>query len=186
MPSGNTPHTSDAVPEPTPRAIGNLSAYRRFWIVGAIAWMLDQATKQAVVSRLAYPTYGPPDSIVVVPGFMNLVHVGNTGAAWSMFTDRSIFLAILAVATLAAIFIWRRALALRESTVQLSFGLLCGGILGNLTDRLRYGHVVDFLDLHFGSYIYPTFNVADSCICVGVGIYLVWSLRQPTKGESTK
>ena len=63
--------------------------------------------------------------------------------------------------------------------MQISFGLLCGGILGNLTDRIFRGHVIDFLDFHFGSYIFPTFNFADSCICVGVAIYLLYSLRQP-------
>ena len=51
--------------------------------------------------------------------------------------------------------------------------------MGNLTDRLSYGHVIDFLDFHFGNYIYPTFNIADSAICIGVLLYLVHSLRQP-------
>jgi signal peptidase II len=63
--------------------------------------------------------------------------------------------------------------------VQISFGLLCGGILGNLVDRLLDHHVIDFLDFHFGGYTYPTFNVADSGICVGVAIYLLHSLFQP-------
>jgi signal peptidase II len=106
-----------------------------------------------------------------------LVHVGNTGAAWSLFTGQSVFLAILAGATLVAIFLWRRALGLRDRTSQIGFGLLCGGIAGNLLDRLLHGHVIDFLDVHFGTFIYPTFNVADSGICVGVFLYLWHSLR---------
>ena len=61
----------------------------------------------------------------------------------------------------------------------MAFGLLCGGILGNLVDRLLHGHVIDFLDFHFGSYVYPTFNVADSGICVGVILYIWHSLRHP-------
>ena len=65
---------------------------------------------------------------------------------------------------------------------QIGFGLLCGGIAGNLLDRLRFGHVIDFVDLHFGSYIYPTFNVADAGICVGVVLYLWHSLRQAKDG----
>jgi signal peptidase II len=56
---------------------------------------------------------------------------------------------------------------------------LCGGIVGNLIDRLAYGHVVDFLDFHFGSYIYPTFNIADSGIVIGVVIYFTYSMRAP-------
>jgi signal peptidase II len=96
-----------------------------------------------------------------------------------MLSGRSVLLALLAAATLCAIFLWRRALGLRDRVAQISFGLLCGGIIGNLLDRLRHGYVVDFLDLHFGSYVYPTFNIADSGICVGVGLYLIYSLRQP-------
>ena len=115
----------------------------------------------------------------MIRGFLYLVHVGNTGAAWSMLTGRSVLLAALAAATLVGIFFWRRALGLQDRTAQVSFGLLCGGITGNLSDRLVYGHVIDFLDFHFGSYAYPTFNVADSAICVGVLLYLIHSLRQP-------
>ena len=106
------------------------------------------------------------------------MNVGNTGAAWSLFSGRSGSLALLAAATLVAIYAWRRQLGLRLLPVQISFGLLCGGIAGNLLDRLLRGHVVDFLDFHFGSYVFPTFNVADSGICVGVAIYLLNSLRQ--------
>jgi signal peptidase II len=113
------------------------------------------------------------------------VHVGNTGAAWSLFTGRSGWLALLAAGTLVAIYFWRRALGLRDRMVQISFGLLCGGIVGNLIDRLAYGHVVDFLDFHFGSYVYPTFNVADSGICIGVGLYLLHSLRHPPEAAET-
>ena len=65
----------------------------------------------------------------------------------------------------------------------LLFGLLTGGIAGNLVDRLRYQQVIDFLDFHFGNYAYPTFNVADSAICVGVFLYIGWSLRQPATDD---
>jgi signal peptidase II len=117
--------------------------------------------------------------IRIIKGFFYIVHVGNTGAAWSMFSGQSVLLATLALATLVAIFFWRSALGLRDRLAQICFGLLCGGIVGNVIDRLAYGHVVDFIDLHFGSYVYPTFNVADSGICVGVGFYLWYSLREP-------
>jgi signal peptidase II len=156
-----------------------LLAYRRLWLLGLLVFALDQLTKIWINARLPYGSYGSSGR-PVIPGFFNLVHVGNTGAAWSMFTGRSTVLALLAVATLAAIFFWRRQLALRQPAVQAAFGLLCGGIAGNLVDRLVHGHVIDFIDLHFGSYIYPTFNVADSAICVGVFWYVLWSLRHPT------
>ena len=94
-------------------------------------------------------------------------------------TRRLVLLALLAAGTLIAIFLWRHALGLHDRMAQICFGLLCGGIIGNLTDRLLYHHVVDFLDFHFGGYAYPTFNIADSGICCGVVLYLIHSLRQP-------
>ena len=140
---------------------------------------LDQATKTWVNNRLPFESYGR-DGIVIIPGFFNIVHVGNTGAAWSMFSGQSTLLGILAIVTLVGIYYWRKQLGLRDSFAQTCFGLLCGGIAGNLVDRMLHGHVIDFIDLHFGSYVYPTFNVADAGICVGVAGYMIWSLRQPS------
>ena len=157
-----------------------LLAYRSLLVVAAVVLVADQLTKAAIVARLPFPTYGEGyGAITVIHNFFYLVHVGNTGAAWSMFTGQSVLLAVFALVTLAAIVIWRHALGLRERRSQWCFGLLCGGIVGNVIDRLAYGHVVDFIDLHFGGYVYPTFNVADSGICVGVGFYLWYSLREP-------
>jgi signal peptidase II len=119
-----------------------------------------------------------------VPGFFHLVHVGNTGAAWSLFTGKSLWLAALAVITLAAIFIFRHHLELGRPMVQVSFGLLCGGIVGNLVDRIAHGHVIDFLLFEFGSYEFPVFNIADTAICVGVGLYLIHSFRSPQADDA--
>jgi signal peptidase II len=163
---------------PRPR-FERILAYRWLLVLTAAVLILDRISKAWICARLPYQTYGFPGHIVVVDDFFNLVNVGNTGAAWSLFSGRNTALALLDVAALLAIFIWRHQLGLRSRFVQISFGLLCGGILGNFIDRLFYGHVVDFLDFHFGSYIYPTFNVADSGICVGVVFYLLYSLRHP-------
>jgi signal peptidase II len=152
--------------------------YRRLLIISAAVLAADQATKAWIAARLPFNTYGD-GAIPVIRGFFYIVHVGNTGAAWSMFSGRSILLAALAAATLVAIFIGRRALGLADPWTQACFGLMCGGIAGNLLDRLTRGHVVDFLDFHFGAYVYPTFNVADSAICVGVALYVLSSLRSP-------
>ena len=119
------------------------------------------------------------DRITVIPGFFHLVHVGNTGAAWGLFRDRSIWLALLAVITLVAIYLFRRHLELSRPMVQTSFGLLCGGIVGNLVDRLVHGHVIDFLLFTFGSFDWPAFNLADTAICIGVGLYLLQTFREP-------
>lgn len=170
---------SNSAAPPPQSAIPRVLAYRVLWLVAIIVFALDQLTKQMIASRLPFGSYGPGGRIEMIPGFFYLVHVGNTGAAWSMFSGRSLGLALVAVGALAAMFLWRHSLGLRQRSIQPAFGLLCGGILGNLLDRLRHGHVIDFLDIHLGGYIYPTFNVADSAICVGVFWYVLWSLRQP-------
>jgi len=164
-----------------------LLVYRWLLLLAAIVIAADRLSKAWIVSRLPYGTYGENQgAIVVIRGFLNLVHVGNTGAAWSVLTGQSLVLALLAAATLAAIFIWRRALDLDRPQVQFDFGLLCGGIIGNLIDRILHGHVIDFIDLHFGSYIYPTFNLADSGICIGVVLYVLRSLRKGETRRSSK
>ncbi len=156
-----------------------LLAYRLLLLLAVAVLALDQASKLWIFNHLELGTYGPPGAITVVPGFFYLVHVGNTGAAWSLFSGRSAVLAVLAGATLVAIGIWRGPLGLRHRTVQVAFGLLCGGIAGNLLDRIVHGYVTDFLDFHFGTYVYPTFNLADSGICVGTVLYVIHSLRHP-------
>jgi signal peptidase II len=160
-------------------------AYRLLWILALLTFVADQASKLWIVARVPYNpmhAHGLGHDTEIIRGFFYIIHVGNTGAAWSMFAGRSILLACLAVGTLVAIYFWRHSLGLRDRVSQISFGLLCGGIVGNLVDRLVHKHVIDFIDLHFGSYIYPTFNIADSGICVGVILYLWQSLRVPAPG----
>ena len=154
-----------------------LARYR--WLLGLATAVLglDQLTKLWIAASLPFNTYGAPGHVEIMPGFFNLVHVGNTGAAWSVLAGRSSLLALLAFVALVAIFWFRHHLGLAQRPVQVAFGLLCGGIVGNFIDRLAYGHVVDFLDFHFGDYIYPTFNVADSGIVCGVALYVILNLR---------
>jgi signal peptidase II len=170
-----------------PRTLGRrIAAYRRLWLIALTLFVADQLTKIWVVRRIPFNPFHDHDGvqdITVIPGFFYLIHVGNTGAAWSILSGKSTLLALLALGTLVAIFFWRRTLGLQMRTPQIAFGLLCGGIVGNLVDRLAHGHVVDFLDFHFGHYIYPTFNLADCGICIGVALYLWHSWREP-KTES--
>jgi len=173
--STETPAAPRSVPE-------RMRAYRLLLGLAIGTFVLDQITKIWVAANYPFNplhVHGGGVDTVVIRDFFFLIHVGNTGAAWSMFAGQSVTLALLAAGTLVAIYFWRHALGLRDRMTQVSFGLLCGGIAGNLVDRLAHGHVIDFIDLHFGSYIYPTFNVADSGICVGVVLFLWQSLRAP-------
>jgi signal peptidase II len=178
---GLSPPAHGDAPSPTPHPqslVARLRNYRVLFGIALVVLVLDQLTKGWIAARMPLGTYGESaGAIPVIRGFFYLAHVGNPGAAWSMFSGYSALLAVLAAGTLFAIVYWRRALGLHARMSQICFGLLCGGIVGNLVDRLRYGYVVDFIDLHFGSYSYPTFNVADSGICVGVLLYLWHSLK---------
>jgi signal peptidase II len=136
-------------------------------------YALDLWTKQLV---LRFISSDEPRS--VIPGFFNLVSVTNTGAAFGSFrNNNTFFIAISSVALLVVL-----ALLVRQRPSDLwrdmSLALLLAGILGNVTDRLLYGHVIDFLlfDLHIPyAHPWPAFNVADSCISVAVVLFIIHS-----------
>jgi signal peptidase II len=171
---------------PPPDAYG-LRGYLRFWLTFAALFAADQLSKLWVMSTITPDTYFNPPPIPVIDGFFYFVNISNAGAAWGMFAGYSAWLGWLGVLALAAIFAFRRQLDLHRPLLQYAFGLLCGGILGNLADRASYGHVVDFLDFHLPGYRYPAFNLADSGITIGVTIYLLYSFRDlwPASRRST-
>ncbi len=161
--------------------VNRASRYKLLHLLAATILILDQVTKLWIYFTVEFET----ESIAVIPGFFNIVHWGNTGAAWGIFQGMSFWLALLAVVALFAIFRLRHHLGLRSTPGQVGFGLLCGGIIGNLVDRVAHGYVIDFLDFRFGEFAWPAFNVADGAICIGVAIYLFYSFFQPEKLEST-
>jgi len=134
---------------------------------------LDQATKAWATTSLE-----PIGSLTIIPGLFNLTYVGNTGVAFGMLAGHGLVVALLMIALAAAAFFFARGLNWASWEPNLVGGCLCGGALGNLIDRLRIHHVVDFLDFHLGPHHWPFFNVADSLICVAVGwivVRQVWS-----------
>ena len=163
--------------------------YRLFMIAGVIL-VLDQITKILVQYSIPFESsYFAPDRVTIIEDFFYLVHIGNKGSAWGMFSEYSGVLTLLSFAVLLFIFCFRKQLELHRGTVQIAFGLLIGGILGNLIDRIRVGHVIDFIDIHFPftlPYIlpfgrWPAFNIADSAIVVGMLFYLLLSLSDTKK-----
>lgn len=139
---------------------------------------LDQATKFWVAGRMQLF-----ESIPVVPGFFSITYVRNPGAAFGMFSEahgllRLSFLvgvSLLAVGLLAVFFL-RSPHAERVSRVAAV--LVMGGAIGNLIDRLRFGEVIDFLDLFVGRLHWPAFNLADSAITVGIGLFVISAWRE--------
>jgi signal peptidase II len=128
---------------------------------------VDQATKALVRAELRPDTW-----IDLIPGVLRLNHVRNQGAAFGlMWGQRLVFVGVTALVLAGLAFVWFRYHP-RGWLVVPSLGLLAGGAIGNLIDRLIAGRVTDFIDVHF----WPVFNVADSAIVVGVGILVVWLL----------
>jgi signal peptidase II len=168
--------------------LARLRPYLSFWTVCVAAFVVDVATKLLVVRH--FPLRFPDDwvyfastdpersPITVFPWFW-IVHVGNKGAAWGLGAEHDVrpLLVFLALAVLVLVWRWRQPLLRELQGGQLAFGLFVGGTLGNVRDRLWGDHVVDFLDVHLPYYRFPAFNVADACICVGVGLYIFMSYR---------
>ena len=155
----------------------HLTPNRRIALVAATVVALDQLTKQLVKHCL-----GLDEEKDVIPGFFKFVHWGNTGAAWSLFSGRNAVLAVVGIVALVVLFRSRHHFDAHTKMGQVALGLIFGGILGNLADRLIDHHVTDFLYFYLdrrgaGPIGFPAFNVADSAICVGVGLIFIASFR---------
>jgi len=142
-------------------------------------YALDQWTKQMVLRFIS-----PDEPRILIPDFFSLVNVPNTGAAFGSFRgNNTFFIAISFVALVVVLGLLLRART-PDRWRDLSLALLLAGILGNLTDRLLYGHVIDFLlfDLHVPyAHPWPAFNVADSCISVAVVLFIIHSFRKQNR-----
>jgi signal peptidase II len=149
----------------------------------ALSIPLDQLTKEWILRSLTYS-----DEIPVITGFFHITHVRNPGAAFGILATspepvRIFFFIGVTLVAIALIFSFYRKLAPGDRFSALSLGLILGGAVGNLIDRLRHGEVVDFLHFRlWGGYSWPDFNLADSFIVVGVILLVIELLA--TEGES--
>lgn len=145
-------------------------------------YALDQATKLWIVRTFTFH-----EQRTVIPNFFDLVYFGNTGAAFSAFTgNNTFFIGLSIVALIGLVFFYARG-SFKDRPSRWGVALLLAGILGNLTDRLLHGHVVDFLlfDLHVRfANPWPAFNVADSCICTATGLFLLAAFLEGRKSPA--
>lgn len=144
----------------------------RLILVSGIVVLADQVTKKIILASLALHEY-----IVVIDNFFNITHVLNPGGAFGFFATQSELvrkLVFLVVSSAVALFVLWFYSRVARTHVFLSWGLalIFGGAVGNLIDRFRYGHVVDFLDFYIGTAHWPAFNVADSAISIGMAILI--------------
>ena len=145
----------------------------KYWVLLVVCFgvlLLDQWTKHLVQGRLFLH-----QTVEVIPGFFNLVHVRNTGGAFGIFGGErgglgSLLFVVVSLIAVGCILVFFVRVREDEKTLSLSLSLVLSGAIGNLIDRLWYGEVVDFLDFYVHSYHWPAFNIADSAICIGIGL----------------
>ncbi len=149
-----------------------LTMLKWLWL-SLLAVILDQASKLVIDSSMQLY-----ESIPVMP-FFNLTYVHNTGAAFSFLSDAGGWqrwaFAGLALGISIVIAVWLTKLQKHETLLAVALSLILGGAVGNLIDRLAYGYVIDFLDVYYGNWHWPAFNIADSAITLGVALMLAES-----------
>lgn len=156
----------------------------RKWLTLALVIVLaDQIVKYMIVQKFAL------HESLYVTSFFNLVYVRNTGAAFSLFADaggwqRYFFVAVAVIASVWVVWLLKKHPD--EKLFCLALGMILGGAIGNLIDRVLFGSVVDFVQVHYAGYYFPAFNVADSAITVGAGL-MIWdgffSKRHPVSKQ---
>ncbi len=146
------------------------SGLRWLWLT-LVVLIADQVTKLWVLADM-----GLYETIPVLP-FFNLHHAHNYGAAFSLFHDadgwQRWFFAVIAIGVSGLLLFWMRKCHSGQKMLPAAYALIIGGALGNLYDRLAYGYVVDFIQVFYKDWYYPTFNIADMAICVGAGLLII-------------
>jgi signal peptidase II len=156
--------------------------YRILFVLAALVAAADQAAKALVT--VSIPQY---HSVQVIPGFFDLVHIYNRGAAFGFLNSPDIewqfwlFLGATALALWAILYLARNARY--DPLLFTGLGLILGGAIGNLVDRLRYRAVLDFLDFYIGDWHWPAFNVADAAICMGALLTCIALYRMPQENR---
>lgn len=151
--------------------------------VSLLALALDQASKLCVMHRLRLE-----ESVAVIPGFLNITYIHNPGAAFGFLSGmpgavRIPFFLAVTVAAGFIVYAYQRLLPRERWWPRFSLGLICGGAMGNFVDRMAYGRVVDFIDVYHRAYHFWVFNVADSCITVGITLLILDYLFGPSRAE---
>jgi signal peptidase II len=153
-----------------------------FWIIAIVSIALDQLSKSWVLAALAPKqgdwTMGPLRTVPVIGGWLKFRYAENRGAAFSLFNEHPEILTGVALILAVAVLIWALFYTpVGDRLSRVALGLVFGGAVGNLVDRFRLGYVVDFIVAHYKVHEFPTFNIADSAICVGIGLLFLASFR---------
>jgi signal peptidase II len=157
----------------------------RYYLLALLVFILDHFTKWLVRSRMELHEF-----IELIPGYARISYVRNSGVAFGLFADiqsvwKPYILASMAVIAVVVILLYSARMPSNRVLLQLALAITLGGILGNFTDRILHGFVVDFIELHIKEvFHWPTFNVADSAITIGIGLLLVDTVKHPEVEET--
>ena len=147
----------------------------------SLLWLcLDQVIKILVN---VYIDLG--ESITIIPSFLNFTYVRNTGAAWSILEGNRIFLIMVSIVAITLVYFFMIKDKKIEKIEEIGYGILLGGIVGNLVDRTIFGYVIDFLHFTFGDYQFPVFNIADIGIVIGTCIIVFIMVKEDFYGNSS-
>jgi signal peptidase II len=154
-----------------------------FSSIAAVGLVIDQLSKLYIDRTMSLY-----QSIPLIDGLFNIFYIRNKGAAFSFLSNASwrvpFFIGVSLVASLAIIVAFNK-LRDDQKLAQVSLAMIFSGAVGNLIDRVRLGEVIDFLDVYWHSHHWPAFNVADSCICVGVALLALDMLREERRAKKT-
>jgi signal peptidase II len=157
----------------------------RYYLLAVLVFVLDHVTKWLVRSKMELH-----EAIELIPGFARISYVRNSGVAFGLFAEiqsvwKPYILASMAVIAVVVILMYSARMPTNRVLLQLALAITLGGILGNFTDRIMHGFVVDFIELHIKDvFHWPTFNVADSAITSGIGLLLVDTVKHPEVEET--
>jgi signal peptidase II len=159
----------------------------RYYFIAFIILLIDYLTKWVVRVRL-----DPNQSIEIIPGYLRLSYWENSGVAFGLFDAvasiwKPYILAALAVAAVVIIVVYSAHIPPERKLLRVSLAVIIGGILGNFADRIVRGYVVDFIDFHiYDTFHWPTFNVADSAITIGIALLLIDTVKNPAVEPAVK
>ena len=149
--------------------------------ISLVCLLIDQIIKVVITTNLKIA-----DSINIITNFFRITYLQNTGAAWSILSGNKIVLILITLIALFLIYYFLLKNKNLKNIEYILYGVLIGGILGNLIDRVRFGYVIDYLDFNFENYRYPVFNFADICIVVSIVIMVLLSIKDDKDGNNSR
>ncbi len=154
---------------------------KRVLIVAVLCVIIDQAIKYSLTALISFG-----DSVHVIGDFFTLTLLQNTGAAFSILSSNTVFLIVVSLFALCLIYVLLIQGKKIDKVESYLYGILIGGVIGNLLDRIIHGYVVDYLSFSFGTFHIPIFNFADMCIIISIGLIIIHILKGEKNEVSSK